>query len=248
MWEAIAGASDGYFLEKLDERVTAQHAKQKARNEKHPDFQVQTSEQIKEFLQSTVGISGRGLCVFIASTITPKREKFEHHWCTTGGGVIPRGYFNLYMTCDRFAHISLNLHFSSNGDRCVASDRASKKQRSIINVSQETFQVNFIPPSIMAFDEPCYRRDRVIGASGPSGFDLVVTDRFYTSVALAMQLLTMKFYSIGTIMMNGRGLCEAILPPKKNSKSVSNKRSKMIEQDTYQVVKFLHVPVMEDVR
>ncbi|OWZ20132.1 hypothetical protein PHMEG_0005490 [Phytophthora megakarya] len=57
------------------------------------------------------------------------------------------------------------------------------------------------------------------GASGPSDFGLVVTDRFYRLVALAMQLLTMKFYSIGTIMMNNRGLCEPILPPKKNGKS-----------------------------
>ncbi|POM69870.1 Hypothetical protein PHPALM_13800 [Phytophthora palmivora] len=34
------------------------------------------------------------------------------------------------------------------------------------------------------------------------GFRLVVTDRFYKSVALAIQLLLVGFYTVGTIMVN----------------------------------------------
>ncbi|OWY99821.1 LOW QUALITY PROTEIN: hypothetical protein PHMEG_00029113, partial [Phytophthora megakarya] len=44
---------------------------------------------------------------------------------------------------------------------------------------------------------------------------LVVTDRFYTSPSLAMQLLTLGFYSIGTVMTNCRGFCKAIVEKKK---------------------------------
>ncbi|OWZ06136.1 LOW QUALITY PROTEIN: hypothetical protein PHMEG_00021653 [Phytophthora megakarya] len=54
----------------------------------------------------------------------------------------------------------------------------------------------------------------VFGPSGPRERRLAVTDRFYTSVVLAIQLLTMNFYIVGTIMTNKQGLCEAILPKK----------------------------------
>ncbi|GMF16158.1 unnamed protein product [Phytophthora fragariaefolia] len=88
MWEDIAGASDYYFMETLDLRVAAQHAKQQARQQKHADFRVQTPQQTKALLQSTKDISGREICVIIglliASTIAPKKEKFEHDWKTKG--------------------------------------------------------------------------------------------------------------------------------------------------------------------
>ena len=90
---------------------------------------------------------------------------------------------------------------------------------------------------------------QVFGASGPRDFRLIVTDRFYTSVVLAMQLLTMKFYTVGTIMMNRQGLCEAILPPKqKNGRRASNKRPRNVERGTYELVHSAHVPVMKAVR
>lgn len=64
-----------------------------------------------------------------------------------------------------------------------------------------------------------------------------------------MQLLTMKFYSIGTIMTNKQGLCEAILPPKKkNGKRASNKRPPHIVKGTYQVAECLKVPTIKAVR
>lgn len=44
---------------------------------------------------------------------------------------------------------------------------------------------------------------------------LVVVDRFYTSIVLAVQLLLMGFYTIGTIMTNRRGFCKAVVSSKK---------------------------------
>ncbi|POM73703.1 Hypothetical protein PHPALM_9429 [Phytophthora palmivora] len=44
---------------------------------------------------------------------------------------------------------------------------------------------------------------------------LVVVDRFYTSVALAAQLLLMGFYCVGTIMTNRLGYCKQVIEKKK---------------------------------
>ncbi|EGZ10491.1 hypothetical protein PHYSODRAFT_411485, partial [Phytophthora sojae] len=44
---------------------------------------------------------------------------------------------------------------------------------------------------------------------------LAVVDRTYTSVALAIQLLLMGFYSIGTIMTNRLGYCKEVIEKKK---------------------------------
>eukprot|EP00644_Phytophthora_capsici_P005687 jgi/Phyca11/97809/e_gw1.2.1146.1 len=47
------------------------------------------------------------------------------------------------------------------------------------------------------------------------GMHLVVIDRFYTSVALAIQLLLMGFYCVGTIMTNRLGYCKDVVEKKK---------------------------------
>uniref|UniRef100_H3GLY6 PiggyBac transposable element-derived protein domain-containing protein n=1 Tax=Phytophthora ramorum TaxID=164328 RepID=H3GLY6_PHYRM len=279
LWETIAGASDDYFEANLDKRVAAQHAKQEARQRKQPSFQVQSPAEIKEHLENTPEISGREFCVFIglliARTIAPNKEKFEHHWKTTDEGAIPRGCFNRFMTRDRFAHLSRNMHFSDNAHRRAATDRAWKL-RPVIETLQYTFHRNFVSPSVMAFDEAMlpsrstFNRMRVFMKDKPHRwgtklfmlncsktaycirspkFRLVVTDRFYTSLVLAMQLLTMNFYTVGTIMMNKRGLCEEILPTTmKNGRRASNKSPAHIPRGTFEVATSKDVPLMKAIR
>eukprot|EP00644_Phytophthora_capsici_P010910 jgi/Phyca11/104247/e_gw1.9.609.1 len=53
------------------------------------------------------------------------------------------------------------------------------------------------------------------------GFRLVVTDRFYTSVVLAIQLLLMGFYTVGTIMTNRIGFPASLRPKKGDPKTRS---------------------------
>ncbi|KAG3234509.1 hypothetical protein PI124_g20434 [Phytophthora idaei] len=48
------------------------------------------------------------------------------------------------------------------------------------------------------------------------GMRIIVVDRFYTSVALAIQLLLMGFYCVGTIMTNRLGYCKQVIEKKKN--------------------------------
>lgn len=60
----------------------------------------------------------------------------------------------------------------------------------------------------------------LLAVFGPSakkeGMRLVVVDRFYTSVALAIQLLLMGFYCVGTIMTARLGYCKAVIDKRKS--------------------------------
>ncbi|KAJ8569437.1 hypothetical protein ON010_g5822 [Phytophthora cinnamomi] len=136
-------------------RAAAQHAREQDRRRQDTDFVVQSPDRIKARLLAAPDISGREFCVFIglliARTISPNKEKFENHWRTTDEGAIPRGCFNPFLTRDRFAHLSRNMHFSRNDDAHATTDRAWKL-RPVITTLQQTFQSNFIPQPVMAFD------------------------------------------------------------------------------------------------
>lgn len=51
--------------------------------------------------------------------------------------------------------------------------------------------------------------------SVPTAWRLIVVDRFYTSVAVVLQLLTMKLYAVGTIRTNSIGYNKAVVDPRK---------------------------------
>ncbi|POM68297.1 LOW QUALITY PROTEIN: Hypothetical protein PHPALM_15560, partial [Phytophthora palmivora] len=70
------------------------------------------------------------------------------------------------------------------------------------------------------------------------GMMLVGIDSFYTSVALAIQLLLMGFYYVGTIMTNRLGYCKQVLEMK-------NSRPKTIPRGSFKVSTSKHVPVMK---
>ncbi|ETP03622.1 hypothetical protein F441_19424, partial [Phytophthora nicotianae CJ01A1] len=76
----------------------------------------------------------------------------------------------------------------------------------------------------------------VFGTSGTAEKRLIVTDRFYTSPALAMQLLALGFYSIGTVMTNRRGLCTESIVKKKKTRPAS------VDRGTYTVAQSTLVP------
>ncbi|ETN12604.1 hypothetical protein PPTG_08704 [Phytophthora nicotianae INRA-310] len=156
LWDDIASASEDYYHESLDDRVEGQFAKQVARKTKHPGFKRKTREQIREELDQAAEITGRELCVFIglliARSVCSNKEKLENHWKTVDEGAIPRGCFGQFMVCDRFMHITRNLHFSSNSDERARTEKAWKL-RPVIDALQARFQSGYIPPAIMAFDE-----------------------------------------------------------------------------------------------
>lgn len=69
---------------------------------------------------------------------------------------------------------------------------------------------------------------------------LVVTDRFYTSVSLALQLYTRGFFSVGTIMTNRVGYCKEVIDKRKT-------RPAEIPRGTFTVATSSELPVMKAV-
>ncbi|KAJ8523578.1 hypothetical protein ON010_g17541 [Phytophthora cinnamomi] len=94
----------------------------------------------------------------------------------------------------------------------------------------------------------------VFGAADPGtgAMRLIVPDRFYTSLRLAMQLLTMGFFTVGTVQTNRLGLSISIVGEKKESekskKSPPENRPTSIERGTFEVTEHIHVPGLRALR
>ncbi|GMF53137.1 unnamed protein product [Phytophthora fragariaefolia] len=80
----------------------------------------------------------------------------------------------------------------------------------------------------------------VFGPTAPPNgqMRLVVIDRFYSSVLLCMQLLTMGFYSIGTVRTDRQGLSTKLIPKKKKGEKkkppkIPKNRPANIERGTF---------------
>ncbi|ETI33971.1 hypothetical protein F443_19412 [Phytophthora nicotianae P1569] len=70
-----------------------------------------------------------------------------------------------------------------------------------------------------------------------SGFRIIIVDRFYTSVALAIQLLSMPIYMIGTIMTSRLGFDKNIVERRKT-------RPATVERGSFKFSRSLAVPTM----
>ncbi|ETI38981.1 hypothetical protein F443_15376 [Phytophthora nicotianae P1569] len=131
--------------------------------------------------------------------------------------------------------ITRNLHFNNNQNPRAKTDRAWKI-RSVVTMLQQTFVESYIPPAELSFDEAMlpsrssYNRTRMFIKDKPHKW----VDRFYTSIVLAVQLLIMGFYTIGTIMTNRRGFCKVVVAKMK-------KRPKDIPRGTVTFARSKHV-------
>eukprot|EP00644_Phytophthora_capsici_P015493 jgi/Phyca11/127520/e_gw1.70.155.1 len=96
---------------------------------------------------------------------------------------------------------------------------------------------------------------KVFGPAPPSNgaMRLVVMDNYYSSVPLSMELLTMGFYSIGTVRSDRLGLSAQLFPKrKKGDKKAPPKlpknRPATIARGTFITTDALHVPNMRVLR
>ena len=82
------------------------------------------------------------------------------------------------------------------------------------------------------------RNLKIMLAARPSdGWHVVAIDRFYTSVALAIQLLTMKVYVIGTIQVRRIGYNKEIVDTR-------GKRPRSVVRGTFQMARCVDIPLM----
>ncbi|POM81349.1 Hypothetical protein PHPALM_694 [Phytophthora palmivora] len=130
LWDDIVLQSNNYFVEKLDERVEGQYAKQIYHETKKRGYCREAKEEIRKKIKQIPDIAARDLCVvvglLIAWTVAPNKEKLQNHWKVTEQGAVYLGNFGHFMSRDRFAHVSRNLHFNSNSGRRASIDRAWK--------------------------------------------------------------------------------------------------------------------------
>ncbi|POM81165.1 Hypothetical protein PHPALM_899 [Phytophthora palmivora] len=91
------------------------------------------------------------------------------------------------------------------------------------------------------------------GASGPcaSAIRIIVIGRFYTSVPLALQMLVMGFYSIGTDQSDRIGLPAVLGGENKNDqkkKKLPKHRPASIERGAFEVTDHMYVPEFHSLR
>ncbi|KAF1787998.1 hypothetical protein GQ600_27961 [Phytophthora cactorum] len=84
LWNDIAEASNEYFMEKVDERVTGQYEKQLARERKQPGYREKHQEEIKTSLLATSDITSRELCVFSGLCLLGQFPPTRRSWNIIG--------------------------------------------------------------------------------------------------------------------------------------------------------------------
>ncbi|POM58986.1 Hypothetical protein PHPALM_36296 [Phytophthora palmivora] len=93
----------------------------------------------------------------------------------------------------------------------------------------------------------------VFGPNGPgqNAMRLIVTDRYYTSIPLAMQMLTMGFYTVGTVQTNRLGLPVSLLEGEQRGgkkRKPLKRRPVTIERGTFEVADHAHIQGLRAIR
>lgn len=86
-------------------------------------------------------------------------------------------------------------------DVCVLSCRFELYLGAKFHAGEQTPADNKTGPASVV------RKMRHVLADAPPAWRVIIVDRFYTSVALLLQLLTLKLYAIGTLRTNRIGYC-----------------------------------------
>ncbi|POM58794.1 Hypothetical protein PHPALM_36511 [Phytophthora palmivora] len=246
LWEEIAEESNDYFEESLDERVEGQHAKQVAREQNHPNFKAKTRERIRDELLKVPAIEAREMCHrFAAGYVPPAIMAFDE-------AMLPsRSTFNrMRVYIKDKPHkwgTKLFMLCCSATAYCIRFEVYCGKKERAGNSSSTDHKSG--PAAVVR------NLQQVFGPTVPSNGDmrLVVTDRFYSSVPLSLQHLTMGLYLIGAVRTDRQGLSTKLIPKKKKGdkkkppKTPKN-RPANIERGTFVVAEALHIPAMRVLR
>ncbi|GMF56984.1 unnamed protein product [Phytophthora fragariaefolia] len=244
LWEDIAKASNEYFSEKLEERVEGIYDKQILAPLKKPTFQCKLG-------------SGGSQRSGMETTARHRRPP-----TSLSGRIFSTTYYGI-----RRGHAAIAVKLQSN---------ESVHERLTPSMGYEVVHVLLFYDCVL-FEVYCGKQENprdgaltyydagpaavvrnlreVFGPSGPEtgSMRVIVTDRFYISVPLALQLLTMGFYSIGTIQTDRLGLPVSIVGDKKEGEKKKKKkppknRPKNIERGTFEVTAHLQVPGLRVLR
>ncbi|POM74363.1 Hypothetical protein PHPALM_8695 [Phytophthora palmivora] len=168
------------------------------------------------------------LGLLIAWGVNPQRRHFYDHWFTNAGGTVAAGNFDRFLKRKRLAFILSNLHFTSNDDELSGTDRAWYS-----GAKRNTYRSWNVPESVQSVDHSTgpaavmRNLEAVLPPPSDGVYYLIDTDRFYTSVQLAYQLLQWRVYSVGTIQGGRQGYCDALVIKRNRPQRFSHGAARM---------------------
>ncbi|ETK86371.1 hypothetical protein L915_08994 [Phytophthora nicotianae] len=219
LWQHIAGYSNDYHREMLPLRIDAAYSCYRKKQRPNPDLPRKTRRDIQNELETMNPIMLHELCRFIglliARTIAPNREKLTNHRKTTD-----KLAFQLESRPPSTNRSCMEDKEGGGAPPYLSFDEAVLPSRSSFNkmraFMKETTCQDAHKPDMKSGPAAVVRNVlEVFGKDArKQGMRLVVINRFYTSVALAIQLLLMGFYCVGTIMTKRLGYCKEVIEKK----------------------------------
>ncbi|KAG6614186.1 uncharacterized protein IUM83_09911 [Phytophthora cinnamomi] len=229
LWVSITTETNRYSLQQMNKRAEKMAARQSGR-------QRETATQIARRLTATQAYGAHEILhvvgLLVARMLCPQKRRFAAHWTMVEDGAIPAGLCGRYMSSDRCNSILSDLHFVDN----TVDHDCDKlwKLRPVVDKIQERFLSVRTNSSLYRnqsrLEVYVGKRDGVdngidfkAGAAAvvrnlsaaftPESrrkWHVVVVNRSYSSVLLAVELLKMNVYVVGTIQTNRLGFNKAI--------------------------------------
>ncbi|KAE9042694.1 hypothetical protein PR001_g6089 [Phytophthora rubi] len=206
LWSQIAVESNTYHAQSIPLRARAIRFQQRRNG-----GEVEDLGEIRRRLSRVPDIEGwevlRVMGLLIARMLVPIRKGIAAHWSLKKVGALPTNRFNLFMTKNRFFHIMGYLHFSNN---------KSPQAKIEIYCGAKTHLQTPVPKDNNTGEAAVVRNMNALLPPSPTApWRLVVTDRFYTSVKLALELLHRRMYITGTIQCDRAGYAPGVVTAKK---------------------------------
>ncbi|ETN15803.1 hypothetical protein PPTG_06998 [Phytophthora nicotianae INRA-310] len=156
--------------------------------------------------------------LLISSSLCLMRDGVAKHWSTTEDGSVPHGTWGRYVKRSRYEDIIRFIHFNDNGTLTFFTTRLGR--------SETTFRRGYRLARTISFDEGLKRtvakskwlkgmlvrhvRNLSKVLCGQNEKRLVMTDNYYSWVALLLKLLSIGLYHVGTVRTNKLGWCKSI--------------------------------------
>ncbi|OWZ18198.1 hypothetical protein PHMEG_0007760 [Phytophthora megakarya] len=264
MWVNIAAETNRYGLQHVTRRAEKIQVRQTAgRRETVKQIVRRLKAQQAYGTHEIMHVVG----LLIARMLCPQKRRFSAHWSMVEDGAIPAGNFGRYMARDRCQNILRDLHFVDNTTENRRDKLwklrpvVDKIQQRFLEgwtlpvifsfdegVLPSTFEVYVGRRSSGDGAETSvdYKTGAaavvrnlkvVLDAKSRHPWHAVVVDRYYSSVLLAVELLGMQVYVVGTVMTNRLGIDKNIISKKKT-------RPKSIPRGTFTFSRSVAVPSM----
>ncbi|GMF33367.1 unnamed protein product [Phytophthora fragariaefolia] len=264
VWVSIARETNRYFLQRVGTRAENMAARQTGR---HRETVAQISRRLKAAEKYGTHEILHVVGLLVARMLCPQKRGFAAHWSMVEEGAIPAGLFGscvLWWTRSKSASWQVGLFQpSSHSTKAYFLPRPSATPRACSCLTSRT---DTAPNCLCCATQRRRIATVYVGKrnndGGDTGIDAktgaaavlrnlktaltpqsrhnwhaVIIDRYYTSVPLAVELLKMRVYVVGTIMTNRLGFDKRI-------KSEHKTRPASIPRDSFLFTRSVDVPAM----